>query len=720
VSGATGPELTKLTDLAKEMGRTTQFSASDAADALGFLGMAGFKTNEMMTALPGVLNLAAAGSIDLATAADIASNVLSGYGLKVEQLSHVNDVLAKTASSTNTDVAGLGETFKYAGPVAAAAGISFEECAAMAGQMGQAGIQASQAGTALRGGLSRLLKPTKMVSKALSKLGVTVDDGHGKLRPMVDIMGDLQKAGASTADMISIFGTEAGPAFMAVMSQGVPALSSLTDSLKNSDGSAKRMADTMNSGAQGAINSMKSAFEGLQILLAEKLLPGLTGVVKFLTGVISAIGSVDDATGNWVLGIGGTVAALGPLLVIGGKIGKVFGAPFVGAFNLARGTIRAFQGASSSAVANTIAGWVRAAVVATARAAMIAGRWVFMGTVAVARAAVMAGAWVIATGVSMVTFVARMIATAAVWAAQWVAMAAMATARAVVMAGAWLLATGASMATALASMAVTVATYVASWVVAAVGAMANAVVMAAAWFVALGPVGWVIALVVGLVVLIIANWDTVVQWTTQAWSAVSGFIIDVWNTIVTWVTDKVNAIVDWISNAWETLKAANAAAWQFFFDTIAGVWKWISDLWDGAVAFFFSIPGRIGQALGALGDIIGGAFKGALNTAIDFVNWGIDKINGLIGGINYVGGFVGLSIPTIPHIPRMHTGGVVPGAPGSEMLAILQAGETVIPANQRGQGGGAVQVSFTGNTSDALATVIMQMIRTGKIQLKAA
>lgn len=196
VSGATGAEFDQLSALAKEMGSTTQFSASESADALGFLAMAGFDTNEMMSALPGVLNLAAAGSLDLASAADIASNVLSGYGLEVDQLGRVNDVMAKTASSANVDIAMMGETMKYAAPVAAAAGVEFEETAAMAGLMGNAGIQASQAGTALRGGLSRLLNPTKAVSSTLSALGVNVTDSNGALLPMVDIMGQLEGAGA--------------------------------------------------------------------------------------------------------------------------------------------------------------------------------------------------------------------------------------------------------------------------------------------------------------------------------------------------------------------------------------------------------------------------------------------------------------------------------------------------------------------------------------------
>ncbi|HSH40546.1 MAG TPA: phage tail tape measure protein, partial [Arenicellales bacterium] len=167
VSGATGGQLDALREQAKEMGRTTQFSASQAADAMGFLAMAGFEVDEIVGALPGTLQLAAAAQMDLGSAADIVSNILSGYGMEVEELSRVNDVLAKTMSSTNTDLLQLGEAMQYAGPVAAAAGVQFEEAAAAVGLMGNAGIQASMAGTSLRGAISRILNPTAAATKAM-------------------------------------------------------------------------------------------------------------------------------------------------------------------------------------------------------------------------------------------------------------------------------------------------------------------------------------------------------------------------------------------------------------------------------------------------------------------------------------------------------------------------------------------------------------------------
>ena len=181
VSGATDEEFAKLTNTARELGRTTKFSASEAADGMNFLAMAGFKSTEIIAAMPSVLELAAAANLDLASAADITSNNLTGYGMKVEDLAKVNDVLVGTFTSANTDLTQLGIAMKYVGPVASSAGISFTEVAAAIGLLGNAGIQGSMAGTSLRKTISSLIKPSSAGAKELQKLGVSVVDSKGKL-----------------------------------------------------------------------------------------------------------------------------------------------------------------------------------------------------------------------------------------------------------------------------------------------------------------------------------------------------------------------------------------------------------------------------------------------------------------------------------------------------------------------------------------------------------
>ncbi|QGG47656.1 phage tail tape measure protein [Heliorestis convoluta] len=321
LSGATGDEFASMRDLAKELGRTTQFSASQAADAMGFLAMAGFKANEMMGALPGTLNLAAAAGIDLATSADIASNILTGYGKSVEELAHVNDVLVKTMTSSNVDLRMLGESMKYAAPVASALGVSFEEASAAIGMMGNAGIQGSQAGTALRGGLARLAKPTREVTRALDRLGVQTHDSTGKMKPLAEIIGDLENKGATAADMLAIFGLEAGPAMQALLEQGSDSLKSFTYELENAGGTAETIAAAQMEGFNGSLKELQSALEGLMLAIADSgLLEWFTEITKKVTAWLQKVSETNPELLRLGTIVALVAAAIGPLLIVFGKV----------------------------------------------------------------------------------------------------------------------------------------------------------------------------------------------------------------------------------------------------------------------------------------------------------------------------------------------------------------------------------------------------------------
>ncbi|MFJ1653521.1 phage tail tape measure protein [Streptomyces sp. NPDC088337] len=298
VSGATGKEFEALREQAKELGATTKYTASQAADGMGFLAMTGYKANQILAAMPGTLSLAAAGNMDLAQAADISSNIMTGYGFKAKETNRIVDVLAKTFTSTNTDLIQLGEAMKYAGPVAHAAGVKFEQASAAIGLMGNAGLQASMAGTSLRGAITRLLAPTKQISDRLKKLGITVKDSHGKLLPLDQIIRQLEKSGAKTGDMMTIFGQRAGPAMLALVEQGSGSLVKLTKELEKSGGTADRVAKIQMEGLQGQLVSLKSAWEGLMIEigdlgllnLATKGLEGLTTATRDFTGFVHQYG----------------------------------------------------------------------------------------------------------------------------------------------------------------------------------------------------------------------------------------------------------------------------------------------------------------------------------------------------------------------------------------------------------------------------------------------
>lgn len=327
VSGATEEEFASLRDMAKDLGSTTQFSASEAAEGMSFLAMAGFDAADTLDALPGVLDLAAAGAVDLGTAADVASNILSGYGMQAAEVGRLNDILAKTFTSTNTTLEMLGESMKYVAPVAASAGLSIEETSAAIGLLGNAGIQGSEAGTALRGAIGNLLSPTAQVQELLDGLGVSALDSSGELRSLTDIVGQLEDAGASTADMLGIFGLEAGPAMQALLSQGSGALKTLTGELKEAGGTAEEIATTQMEGFNGGVKELQSAVEGMAIAIAESgLLAWATELTSRVTGWVQALSKSNPMLLKVSVIIALILAVIGPLVVMIGVLVMSIGA----------------------------------------------------------------------------------------------------------------------------------------------------------------------------------------------------------------------------------------------------------------------------------------------------------------------------------------------------------------------------------------------------------
>ncbi|MBB1251844.1 phage tail tape measure protein [Streptomyces alkaliterrae] len=609
VSGATGKQFDEMSALAKKLGSTTQYSANEAAQAMGFLSMAGFDATETMDALPGVLDLAAAGSLDLAEAADTASNILSGYGFKAKDIGRVNDILAKTFTSANVDLAMLGESFKYVGPVASSAGLKFSETSAAIGLLGNAGIQGSEAGTALRGSIARLLKPTGEVSDTLNKLGVSVTDSNGKLLPLVDIVRQLEESGADTADMMAIFGLEAGPAMQALVSQGSKALGKLTNELDNSGGTAKRVAETQMEGFNGAVKRLQSAFEGLMIAIAE------AGLLDFATKLAEKLGTLAARFGDWVQNHKPQIEA-------------------------------AFRGIASA----------------------------FDVAVAAAKGVIDAAVWIMQNWRPLSPLIAGIAALLLI-------------------------------------------TLIPPLVASGLAALATGAQMAAAWIAAMGPVAWIIAAVVALAALILANWDTIKKWTAAAWE---------------WVWEKIKAVFRWLKDLflnftgpgllikhWDTIKEKTAAAFRWVKDKAReGI--------DAVVGFIRGLPGRMLAHLGK----IGGAGKDIGRRIISTLGEGLSKVasfgrdigkavgrgvkysvNGVIDLLNRaipdrIGiGPVGINLPKNP-IPRIRamggpTGGWTRvGERGPEWVSLPRE-STVIPNHAAGPGGN-VTVNVT-STADPRA-----------------
>ena len=293
ISGATGDDLKALTDKAKEMGATTKFSSSESADALQYMAMAGWKTEDMLNGLEGIMNLAAASGEDLATTSDIVTDALTAFGLSAEDSTHFADVLAQASSNANTNVGMMGETFKYVAPVAGALGYTAEDTALAIGLMANSGIKASQAGTSLRSIMSRMAKPTKEVQGAMDKLGVSLTDSNGNMKSLNEVTGDLRKgfAGLSkdeaAAMAAALGGQEAMSGLLAIVNSSDDDFDKLSDAIYSCDGAAKRMADT--------ITILKSGLEGLGISLYENMEAPLKEVVKEAQNMVQQL---QDAFNN--------------------------------------------------------------------------------------------------------------------------------------------------------------------------------------------------------------------------------------------------------------------------------------------------------------------------------------------------------------------------------------------------------------------------------------
>ncbi|GGD07666.1 phage tail tape measure protein [Pontibacillus salipaludis] len=337
LSGATGKELDQLSAIAQEMGSKTSYSAVEASEGLQALSMAGFSVEDQINALPGVLNAAAAGGTDLGETADIASNILSGFGIEASKTGHVADVLTKTFTTSNTTMGSLSETMKYLAPVAKASGQSLEEMSAATGLLGSAGIAGSQAGTSLAMSLTRLASPSKEAATLMKDLGFNAfDTATGAMKPLNQIIGDLESstAGLTQQQKLSaistIFGAESAKSMLTLLEAGQGTIANYTNELKNSGGTAQQIATTQLDNLKGQLKLISSAFEGAAISIGTALLPAvkvlalgvqwlLDGFNALSPGIKSTVAVVAALTAAFGLVLGPVLIAIGflPALISG-------------------------------------------------------------------------------------------------------------------------------------------------------------------------------------------------------------------------------------------------------------------------------------------------------------------------------------------------------------------------------------------------------------------
>lgn len=326
ISGATGSSFDQLKQQAIDLGAKTAFSAKESAAGMENLASAGFDANEIMAAMPGLLDLAAVSGGDVAVASENAATALRGFGLDASKAGHVADVFARAAADTNAEVADMGEAMKYIAPVANAMGISLEESAAAIGIMSDAGIKGSQAGTSLRGALSRLAKPTDPMIAKMDELGLSFYDAEGNMKSLKDQVGMLQQAFKGLTPeqqqnaLVTLYGQESLSGMMALIDKGPDSLGKLTNSLKDSNGAADEMARTMQDNMNSSIEQMLGAFESAAIVIQGIIAPAIRGVADTIGGLVQKFVDAPEPIQKMVLVIAGLVAAIGPLLFIGGSM----------------------------------------------------------------------------------------------------------------------------------------------------------------------------------------------------------------------------------------------------------------------------------------------------------------------------------------------------------------------------------------------------------------
>lgn len=330
-SGATGDEFNQLRTKALQMGRDTKFTASESAEAMNYMALAGWDTKQMISGIGGVMNLAAASGEDLATVSDIVTDNLTAFGMKAKDSTHFADVMAQTSSKANTDVRGLGEAFKYAAPVAGALGYTVEDTSIAIGLMSNAGIKGEKAGTALRTMFTNLAKPTKAMKDKMDELGISITDSNGEMLPMRDVMDQLRtKMGGLSKDQqaaaaSTIFGKEAMSGALAVINASDEDYKKLTKSIDGSSGASKRMANEMEGGIGGVMRKMKSAIESLAISLGDALAPMLYKIATWVTKLASKFSNLPSGVQKTIAVVGLLAAAIGPLLMVFGVMVSTIG-----------------------------------------------------------------------------------------------------------------------------------------------------------------------------------------------------------------------------------------------------------------------------------------------------------------------------------------------------------------------------------------------------------
>ena len=643
VSGATGSDFDKLRDKTREMGAKTKFSATEAADAMNYMAMAGWKTEDMLSGIEGVMSLAAASGEDLATTSDIVTDALTAFGLTAEDSGHFADVLAAASSNANTNVSMMGETFKYCAPVAGALGFSVEDTAEAIGLMGNAGIKASQAGTSMRSIMTNLTGDVKLSGAAIGDVTIATTNADGSMRSLSAILADCRVAfgGMTEAEKANnaetMVGKNAMSGFLALMNAAPEDIAKVSGAVNNCKDAAKNMADTMQDNLEGQLTILKSQLQELAISFGDLLMPAVRSIVSGLQGMVDVLNAMPDGVKRVIMIVALLAAALGPVLIVIGKTLSPIGTIMTWAPKLA-GAISAVKGAFAALSATMMANPI--AIVIAAIAALVAA-FIYLWN----------------TNEEFRQF----------WIRLW---------------------------NEIKEVAVQVWTAVSQFLVSAWNGIRNTAV--AVWngirdfFSGLwaGIKTLFTTVVTAISTFLVGAWNGIRATVMAVWNAISAFLGSVWNGIKSVITNVVNGIRTFLQTAWNGIRTIITTVMNAIRTVISTVWNGIrtiistvlngirgtvNSVWNGIRNTISSvvngIKNTVSGAFNAMWSGIRSTISGIYNTirdglgnAVNYITglasagwrWGADIINGIVNGIRSCIGAVANAVTDVANTIRSH------------------------------------------------------------------
>lgn len=638
VSGATGSDFDSLRDKAREMGAKTKFSATEAADAMNYMAMAGWKTEDMLSGIEGVMYLAAASGEDLATTSDIVTDALTAA-----DSGHFADVLAAASSNANTNVSMMGETFKYCAPVAGALGFSVEDTAEAIGLMGNAGIKASQAGTSMRSIMTNLTGDVKLSGAAIGDVTIATTNADGSMRSLSAILADCRVAfaGMTEAEKANnaeaLVGKNAMSGFLALMNAAPEDIEKVSGAVNNCKDAAKNMADTMQDNLEGQLTILKSQLQELAISFGDLLMPAVRSIVSGLQGMVDVLNAMPDGVKRVIMIVALLAAALGPVLIVIGKTLSAIGTIMTWAPKLA-GAISAVKGAFAALSATMMANPI--AIVIAAIAALVAA-FIYLWN----------------TNEEFRQF----------WIRLW---------------------------NEIKEVAVQVWTAVSQFLVSAWNGIRNTAV--AVWngirdfFSGLwaGIKTLFTTVVTAISTFLVGAWNGIRATVMAVWNAISAFLGSVWNGIKSVITNVVNGIRTFLQTAWNGIRTIITTVMNAIRTVISTVWNGIrtiistvlngirgtvNSVWNG-------IRNRISSVVNGIKNTVSGAFnamwsgirstisgiyntiRDGLGNAVNYITglasagwrWGADIINGIVNGIRSCIGAVANAVTDVANTIRSH------------------------------------------------------------------